>query len=358
MTINENDLLDTIETSFINVPPPDAPAVAGLSFRLLCGEQDADALYAVRVGCSARDQIDPLSTLEGLPSREQIAEMLSHAVAENQPDRWLAAQVDGQVVGYIRITSWREADGMWVYLAPGWVLPQWRGHGISTALLHWAEARIRRLAAVEHPNEKAEFAGNASSTEPEAAALLQHEGYTVGYTALEMRLDASTPLPALTPLPTGIEVRPALPEHYALIAASIDEAYRNEYAAGRFGEDFDAVSYAAELGGSRHDPSLWQIAWEGDQIAGQVLTVIERGRAEVFEVSVRPAWRRRGLARALLLRALHGLRGRGVGEMRLHTNDEFPTRAQDLYRSVGFRLLKEFPRYRKPFNLQVHGEKV
>ncbi len=353
MTINENDLLDTIETSFTNIPLPDMPAVAGLGFHPIRGEQDADALYAVRAGCAARDQIDPLSTLEGVPSREQIAEMLSNAVTEHRQDCWLVAQVDGQVIGYIRIINWREADGMWVYLAPGWVLPQWRDHGIGTALLRWTEERIRRLAAVEHPNEKAEFAGNASSTEPEAAALLQHEGYYVGYTALELRLDASTPLPALTALPAGIEVRPAQPDHHALIAASIDEAYRNEYAAGRFGEDFDPVSYAADLGSSRHDPSLWQIAWEGDQIAGQVLTVIERGRAEMFEVSVRPAWRRRGLARALLLRALHGLRGRGVGEMRLHTNDEFPTRAQDLYRSVGFRLLKEFPRYRKSFDAVV-----
>jgi tRNA(Arg) A34 adenosine deaminase TadA len=67
----------------------------------------------------------------------------------------------------------------------------------------------------------------------------------------------------------------------------------------------------------------------------------------MYDISVRPAWRRKGLARALLTRALWNLRQRGEQVIRLNTVAEFRTRAQDLYRSVGFRLLKEFPRYRK-----------
>ena len=63
--------------------------------------------------------------------------------------------------------------------------------------------------------------------------------------------------------------------------------------------------------------------------------------------SIRPTWRRQGLGRALLTRALWDLRGRGVGVIRLNTVAEFRTRARDLYQSVGFRVLKEFPRYRK-----------
>jgi len=50
----------------------------------------------------------------------------------------------------------------------------------------------------------------------------------------------------------------------------------------------------------------------------------------------------------LLLRALHSLRARGIGVVRLHTRADFRTHARDLYHSVGFRVLKEFPRYRKP----------
>ena len=334
---------------------PDAPAIAGLSFRHIRGVQDADAVYAIHLGRKEHDQVDPLSTLESLPSREQILATFSQMVAENRSDRSLIAQVDERVVGYSRITSWPEGDKTWVYLTLGWILPEWRGRGIGTAMLHWLEARIRQLAAADgaraSPNEKCEFAANASSTEREATALLLNEGYYVGYTLLEMGLDASTLAPTHS-LPAGIKVQPVLPEQYALIATSVREAYQNEYKGGRFNEesDLDAAAYAAELSQPKHDPTLWQVAWDGNQVAGQVLAVVEQGRAEVFEVSVRPAWRRRGLGHALVSRAVHGLRAHGVDVIRLHTNANFPTRAKDLYQSVGFRVLKEFPRYRKSFS--------
>jgi mycothiol synthase len=121
----------------------------------------------------------------------------------------------------------------------------------------------------------------------------------------------------------------------------------HEYAESRFQETFDPAAYATGLGASKHDPTLWQVAWDGDLVAGQVLSRIEGGRAVVYEVSVRPAWRRQGLARELLSRALQCLRERGVEVIRLSTVAEFRTRASNLYRSVGFRVSKEFPRYRK-----------
>lgn len=79
-----------------------------------------------------------------------------------------------------------------------------------------------------------------------------------------------------------------------------------------------------------------------------MLTQVRDNRAEVFEVSVRAPWRRRGLARALLTRGLQVLIDRRVEAIRLCTLAEFPTRACDLYRSLGFRVVKTFPRYRKP----------
>lgn len=326
---------------------PDALALTGLRFRHVAGEEDAAALCAVRQGCAAHDAVDPLSTVESIPGLDGVRSMLAEAVVHGEQDRWLVTQVGEQVAGYGRFVSWLERDGIWVYLTLGWVLPAWRGRGIGTALLRWTEERIRRLAAAEHPGEKIEFAANASTTEREATALLLHEGYHAAYTVLEMGLDAATPLPA-APLPAGVAVLPATPDHFPLIAASVGEAYEHEYEGGRFDEGFDPAAWAAELGEPKHDPSLWQIAWDGDRVVGQVMAAVERSRGELFEVSVRPAWRRRGLARALLVAAAQGLRARGVDVIRLHTNADFRTRARDLYESVGFRVLKEFPRYRKP----------
>ena len=340
-----------METNHVLVP--NLPSVDGLCFRSPYGEQDAEALAAVHAGRAARDAVDPLSTKEGIPTSEFMRTLLAQAAAAQQLNRWLIAEVDGQVVGHGMIESWHEEDGLWVYLIHGWVLPEWRGGGIGTAMLHWGEDLSRQLAAAEHPGERFEFAGNASSTEPASAVLLLHEGYTLAYTDLEMELDPSAPLPEC-PLPPGIEVRPALPEHIPLIAESIAESYRSEFPNNRFrNTHVEAAGQAGWYSSPVHDRALWQVAWDGGfanavgTVAGQVLPMIERGRAVIDEVSVRPAWRRKGLARALLTRALRDLRSRGMAVVRLSTGAEFPTRARDLYTSLGFRVTKEFPRYRK-----------
>ena len=109
------------------IPSSDLPALPGVSFRPIRGVADADALCAIHHGRQARDQVDPISTLESVPSLEQMQAALSNAVTQQQQDHWLVAQVGEQVVGYNRIVSWRDADGMWVYLSLGWVLPAWRG---------------------------------------------------------------------------------------------------------------------------------------------------------------------------------------------------------------------------------------
>ena len=332
---------------------PNLPSVDGLCFRSPYGEQDAEALAAVHAGRAGRDAVDPLSLLESLPTVEDIRLALAQAAASQRLDHRLVAEVSGQVVGHSAIESWHEEDGRWVYLILGWVLPEWRGSGIGTAMLHWGEHRSRQLAANEHPGEPFEFAGNASRTELASAALLLHEDYTLAYTDLEMDLDPSAPLPEC-PLPPGIEVRPALPEHIPLIAESIAESYRSEFPNNRFrNTHVEAAGQAGWYSSPVHDRALWQVAWDGDfanqvgAVAGQVLPMIERGRAVIDEVSVRPAWRRKGLARALLTRALRDLRSRGMAVVRLFTGAEFPTRARDLYTSLGFRVTKEFPRYRK-----------
>ena len=325
---------------------PASPPISGLRFRPLAGVADADALLSGRLGCAAHDGVDPQSTTESLPTREQIVESLRAMPEPAREERTILAEIDGRAVGYNRIFDWPERDGTHVWLTVGWVLPEWRGRGLGTALLHWTESRIHELAAAR-PG-RWEFAANAGGTEIEATTLLRDNGYTPGYTVLEMGLDWEDFASPAVALPASIEVRPVGPEHATLIAASVDESYSHEYAGGRYSEAFDPAAYAVELTGEDYDPSLWQVAWAGEEVVGQVIPRIAKGRAEIYEVSVRPAWRRRGIARTLLSLALLELQAREVDVVRLHTVAEFRTRAPDLYRSLGFRVLKEFPRYRKP----------
>ena len=358
---------------------PDAPPIPSLRFRPPAGAADAGALLAIHRGRAERDGIDPLSTTERVPTREALAASLAAMSAAGRADWAILAEIDGRPVGFNRVTDWLEADGTHVWLHVGWVLPEWRGRGLGTALLHWSEGRIRVLAGEQGtgveggtdgqgegvkgrkgaavsgrrsrtsgPSAVAwEYAANASQSETEATALLLDNGYDVAYTVLEMGLDWNDFIPT-TARPDGTAIRPGRADHADQIAAAVAEAYLAEYEGGRYGPLFDPAAYAAELREARFDPALWRVAFAGDEVVGQVIPLVERGRAEIYEVSVVPAWRRGGVARALLSAALLDLQARGVAVIRLHTVAEFPTQAHRLYNSLGFRTLKEFPRYRQP----------
>lgn len=323
---------------------PDAPAIPGLRFRPLAGPSDADGLFEIHRLRAERDDVDPLSSVERPVTREGLVASLAALTAAGA-ERTIVAEINGRAVGTNGFFDWPESDGTHVWLVTGWVIPEWRGRGLGTAMLRWSEGRIR--APAEATGGRWEFAANASSTEPEATALLLDNGYTAAYTVLEMGLDWAEFAPAAAP-PPGIVIRPGRVADAAPIARSVIEAYQDEYEGGRYAMDTDAEAEAADLGGEGHDPTLWRVAWDGEAVAGQVLPVIEGGRAEIFEVSVRPRWRRAGLGRALMSSALLELRERRVEVVRLHTLAEFKTRAVDLYESLGFRTLKAFPRYRKP----------
>lgn len=315
-------------------------------YRSTFGLKDMNSFLEVHHDRFERDGVDPFSSFEDVPKPDVLRQALMEAERTGTREDWRVVVAEGEVVGYSRINWWHEDDGMWVYLIRGWVKPPWRGQGIGSVLLAWGEARARMLAERDHPGEPFEFAGNASSTEVDTTALLLDAGYRAGYTVLEMEHNPDA-AQLDYPLPDGIDVRPVLQEHIPLVTASIAAAYRKEYEDGRYQEDYDPIEAAIELAKPPHNRSLWQVAWVGDQVIGQVIPLELEKVAVIHEVSVRPEWRRKGLARALLTRALRQLREQGEQVIRLNTVAEFKTRASELYRSVGFRVLKEFPRYRK-----------
>jgi ribosomal protein S18 acetylase RimI-like enzyme len=66
---------------------------------------------------------------------------------------------------------------------------------------------------------------------------------------------------------------------------------------------------------------------------------------------VRRPWRRRGLARSLLVQSLHAIKERGMTEAALGVDTQNPTGALRLYESVGFRPVKRFTAYQKSFTV-------
>jgi len=327
---------------------PDAPALAGLVFRRFRGPSDYGAMGAVHEGAREHDRVDPQSAREGVPTAEDLARRYA-AVPPGTPDV-LLAEVDGRVVGYNDVRQrWTEETGTRVYLHLGYLLPAWRGRGIGSALLHWSQARIRAVAAEERPAGPATFATNVTTTEREADALMRHAGYADVRRLTDMLLE---PLRAgaAAPPPVGMTLRPIEPGDYRAVYRAWKEAFAGIWTSTPESEADYQRFLATNIGVPDLDPALYQVAWVGDEVAGLVFARIQRGVGTIPEVAVRPAWQRRGIARALMAAALQGLHDRGMTQARLATDAANGRGARSLYEGFGFREVKQYIFYRKPLD--------
>ena len=71
-------------------------------------------------------------------------------------------------------------------------------------------------------------------------------------------------------------------------------------------------------------------------------------RGWLDSVFTRRAWRRRGLARALIVRSFHLLRERGMDTAALGVDADNPSGALGLYESFGFVTVERGAAWRKP----------
>jgi ribosomal protein S18 acetylase RimI-like enzyme len=262
----------------------------------------------------------------------------------------LFAEVDGEVVAYSRITWWTEVAGRLRYMAFGFIKPAVRRQGLGTAILRWNEGRISQIAAGHPPGTPKLIEVFASDGEPGAAALYAAEGYEPYASDVDMVRPDLADIPRV-PLPEGLEVRTPAAAQLRRVWDADREAFQDHP-----GSSDDYETFEQWLAAPHHDPALWRVAWDGDQVAGQVRSYINPGENSEYHrkrgytefISVRRPWRRLGLARALLCQSLEVLRDRGMEEAALGVMTANPRGAMRLYESVGFEVVKTYTSYEKP----------
>ena len=92
---------------------------------------------------------------------------------------------------------------------------------------------------------------------------------------------------------------------------------------------------------------------------GHVLTFIDHAENEKFNrkrgytegIGVARAWRRQGLARALIARSLKAQKAAGMTGSALVADSDSTSGVLRLYESCGFQVVYRDPVYRKPFPL-------
>lgn len=114
------------------------------------------------------------------------------------------------------------------------------------------------------------------------------------------------------------------------------------------------------------DPSLWKVAWDGDKIAGMMVNIVNQKKNEKLGVNwgwtdpicVRRPWRRRGLARALILESLKELKAMGLRYAASDVDTQNPLGALKLYEDSGYVVEQRWIDYRKAMEEELRaGEK-
>lgn len=220
---------------------------------------------------------------------------------------------------------WDEADGTRLYLlTPG---PD----------LEIQEQRAYAHAAANPATGVAMYGVNADDPQTQAAVVAA--GYEVAFTRVQLTL-AIDDEPAAPDLPAGIELRLASAADHRVLYDEIAAVFggsRLGYIQNTF-EEFEQ-DVADDFPGY----SLWTLGWEGDRLAGWVVS----GTADTPWVGVRPEWRRRGLASALLRANHRQLWRHGVRTASLWTVAENPTGSVALYESLGYTVAVRQRRYRR-----------
>ena len=155
------------------------------------------------------------------------------------------------------------------------------------------------------------------------------------------------------PMPDGLVVREPTSDEFRKVWEADVEAFRDHHGASEPREEW----FENWISQPDMDPSLWRVAWDGDEVAGQVRSYIDVAQNEEYgrlrgwteDISTRRPYRGRGLARSLLCQSLEAVRDAGMTEAALSVHTANKLGAYRLYESVGFVVENSEIFFTKPF---------
>jgi mycothiol synthase len=250
---------------------------------------------------------------------ERLADMWL-VLAGEQVVGWAAAGQEGEIANIVDESC---------------VHPDFRGRGIGGRLVELAEswARERSLPRL-----------HMHAVTDEARRLFEARGFELVryFWRMEILLDDE---PVRTDPPDGFTIRSYEP------GADDEALYAMHQEA--FAEHWEFAPYPLEdwlrWRTTRGDylPELWQLAFEGDELAGAALGFGQTGLGWILDLAVAPKWRKRGLGLALLQRSFRELYRGGFTQIGLEVDSENETGATRLYERAGMRVTRRYATFEK-----------
>lgn len=334
-------MIATLTTDNLNSPALES---IGLRLRQWRDESDFEKMSRVLIASSNADGVEEARTGDDL--QKMYSRMKNFEAAQNL----FLVEHDGELVAFAGCRWWEERDANFIHAHWLFVLPAWRGRGIENELLRVAQNCFREIAK-EHSHDATNWLEMfAYDSQEWMSKVLLADGYQpMRYFFDMVRADLQN-IPDAE-LPAGIETRPVIPEDMREIFFGGEEAFADDWSA----PIIEQGDFELWLKKGNWKPELWQIAWEGKEFVGHVLNFVSESENEKYgrkrgyteDIGVRKAWRRRGVAKALLVRSLKMFRDMGYDSTALGVDTQNPNDALHLYESVGYKTVHTETFYRK-----------
>jgi len=250
---------------------------------------------------------------------------------------------DGSIAAYADVSNEGNAfEQYWIDVR----IPPDGSETAGEAALAAAERRAAEIASEGLEGKPARIVAGGWSVNPLMKTLLERAGYRLYRYSYRMVTDLDGEIPE-PELPEGIELAHFPSGRERHVFEAVDEAFRDSH--DHVPGIFEEWRHWA-LDRDDFDPSLWWLALDGDAIAGFCLCrphETETDMGWVSSLGVRRPWRRRGIARALLLTSFHEFRRRGFARVGLGVDADSQTGANLLYEAAGMRPVRRYDLYEK-----------
>jgi mycothiol synthase len=264
---------------------------------------------------------DDETHLFGRPSRLGVADVTAWLTGPDLPNDSWQIEEEGTLVALGWVEKHHDTG-----VAVGIVHREHRGRGLGSSLVDRSEARLGELGVRRI---------HAISLAPDTAAgpLLSGRGYREVRRFWEMTIQLGDDPPPDPELQAGFEIEPFSSELARDFHAALEESFAEHW-------EYQPSSYeewwSRQVERPDHDPSLWFFVRADGEVVAATRNDPERsGGGWIGAIGVRPAWRGRGLAKALLLHSFREFHRRGMRRVGLGVDSENATGATKLYESVG-----------------------
>jgi len=327
------------------------PILPGYLFRF-ARREDLPGIHRMLECASDADRTGFVDALEDMTNQ------FNDPWCNPEEDFLLGFTPDGQVAALGRLflnpSPQRERNvNLW-----GETHPEHRGRGLGDAILTWMEARAHERLLNYPADLPRSLRINCLDYLTDRTQLFEQHGFTPLRFWYRMRRDLSQPIPP-EHLPPGLILCTYRPELDRALMDAFNESFSDHWS-------FEPISYEDWqmflIHAAAFRPELTLLAMDGEGSGAQIASFsvnfireednLRQGIAEgiITELGTRRAWRKRGIASALVCESMRTFKALGLDYAGLGVDAESQTGALGLYERLGFAVFKHQITFSKSVN--------